>query len=172
MTLPTATHDLPLAPPVARGVVLDTRRRRVGTFADWVTRFTTLWDAPLGRLEEIMDLLGPDVRLAAPGYKPTTGRAAGLRAFARTLAAMPDLRADVHTWAARGDGDVGELFIAMTFVATIGGRRVAWSNVDHVRFRDGEAIERVAYFDPSPVRAAFLRRPAGWRQYRRLRRGS
>ena len=171
MIPPSITHHVPLAHPVGRGVVLDTRRRRVGTFADWMARFTTLWDAPLGRLEEIMDLLSPDVRLAAPGYRPTIGRAAGLRAFARTLIAMPDLRADVHAWAVRGDGDEGELFIAMTFVATIGGRRVSWPNVDLVRFRDAQAIERVAHFDPSPVRVAFLRGPAGWRQYRRLRRG-
>lgn len=155
-------------------LVIDSRRQTTGRLSDWVARFTELWAAPAGRLEEIMDLLSPDVRLAAPGYRTTVGRAAGLRAFTRTLHGMPDLRADIHGWAARreltADSAAMELFIAMTFSATIGGRLVSWSSVDHLTFRSGYAVQRVAYFDPTPVRAAFLRGPAGWRQYRRLRR--
>lgn len=176
--IPTMNSTLHVSPadagaPVA-GIVIDSTRQTTGTLSDWVARFTELWAAPAGRLEEIMDLLSPDVRLVAPGYRPTVGRQAGLRAFARTFHGLPDLRADVHGWAARHVADADEatieLFVAMTFAATIGGRPVTWPNVDRLTFRNGYAVQRIAYFDPTPVRGAFLRGPAGWWQYRRLRR--
>ena len=38
------------------------------------------------------------------------------------------------------------------------------TSVDRFAFVDGYAIERIAYFNPLKVRAAFMRSPAGWWQ--------
>ncbi len=68
MPLP-ATQDHvfePPATPPAGTVVVDTRRHATRTLGDWVDRFAVRWNAPSGRLEEIMDILSPDVRLVAP----------------------------------------------------------------------------------------------------------
>lgn len=71
------------------------------------------------------------------------------------------MRGDVIGWSATGD----TLFIEMTFTATIGRRRVTWPNIDRITFKGGTAVARTAYFDPTPVRLAFLAGPRGWRQF-------
>lgn len=167
MTAPVVTSTLAssLRPAL---VFVDAVRQVRGTYADWVAEFERKWC--LGRLasDEFMDLMGPHIRLIAPGLRPTTGRSAGTEAFRRTFAVMPDLTATVGHWAQREN----RLFIEMTFRATIGGRSIAWANVDRFLFVDGYAVERQAYFNPLKVRAAFLRTPAGWMQlWRRLRIG-
>jgi hypothetical protein len=149
-------------------VYVDAVRQVRGTYADWVAEFERKWRLGRGACEEFMDLMGPHIRLAAPGLRPTTGRSAGTEAFRRAFAVMPDLTATVSHWAQRDH----RLFIEMTFIATVGGQRIAWPNVDRFLFVDGYAVERVAYFNPLKVRAAFLRSPAGWLQmFRRLRVG-
>lgn len=147
-------------------VIVDHRSGRRGTYAEWVAAFQERWSDARANLDRFMDILSPDIILSAPGLKTTRGREAGYQAFAKTFAALPDLTGTVHRWSASGDA----LFIEMTFAATIGGRRVEWHDVDRFRFKDGAAIERVAYFDPTPIRRAYLGSLAGLRQLWRMRR--
>lgn len=157
-------------------VLIDTVSGERGEIADWVATFGALWSGGRANLDRFMDLFSPDVRLAAPGFRPTTGRDAGLRAFSRTFAALPDLTAELHGWSASltagPDGAAsGLLFVEMTFTATLGGRLTRWRNVDRFEFRGGVAAERVAFLDPTRVRRALLRNLSGWRQLLRLRLG-
>jgi len=150
-----------------RPIVLDTRTSARREMAQWVEAFAYVWAAPRERLDELMALLSPDVVLRAPTRPPVSrGHAAGRQAFERAFRALPDLRAEIHRWSASGD----VLFVELTFHATIGGHEVTWDDVDRFLFRDGEAIERVAYFDPAKVRKAFLRNPRGMLQLFRMRR--
>lgn len=149
-------------------VVLNTRTGQRGDLGQWVQGFIHVWEAPRERLDALMDLLSDDIVLKAPTTPPmSVGRAAGRQAFERAFRAMPDLRAVVHRWSATGE----TVFIDMTFHATIGGRPVAWDDVDRFRFERGVAVERVAYFDPGPVRRAFLGSLRGLAQLARLRSG-
>lgn len=158
-----------IARPVMRKsdeVVIDTGTGARGSFADWVAAFEERWADARSNLDRFMDILGPDIVLSAPGLKTTRGRAAGREAFAKTFLALPDITGTVHRWSATGD----VLFIEMTFAATIGNQRVEWHDVDRFLFRDGVAVERIAYFDPSPIRRAYLGSFAGIRQLWRMRR--
>lgn len=147
-------------------VIVNTRTGETGDHAVWVAEFAEAWRGGCSRVDRFMDLMSPDIRLIAPGLKPTSGRDAGERAFRHMFDVLPDLTAEVQRWSAAGDA----LFIEMTFHATIGGRPTRWPNVDRFLFRDGYAVERVAYFNPLRVRRAFLRTPSGWLQLmRRLR---
>ena len=141
-------------------VLIDSRSGARGTHAAWVGRFEALWKGGKARLDDFMTLFGEDVTLSAPGLRTTRGHEACRRAFARTFDVLPDLTASVQRWSSGQDA----LFIEMTFSATIGGRRTAWSGVDRFIFRDGVAIERRAYFNPIKVRRAFLSSPRGWAQ--------
>lgn len=147
-------------------VYVDAVRGVEGSYADWVAEFDRKWRRGRESADEFMDLMGPEIRLVAPGLRPTVGRAAGTEAFRRAFLVMPDLTATVDRWAERE----GRLFVEMTFVATVGNRRLAWPNVDRFVFVDGLAVERVAYFNPTKVRAGFLRSPAGWAQLLKRRR--
>ena len=142
-------------------VVINTRTGARGTIVDWVVAFTDLWSAPAQNVDRFTDLLDPQVRLIAPGVPTTIGDAAARLAFRRLFKALPDMRGDVTRWSAAGNA----LFIEMTFTATVGGRHITWPNVDRITFGDGAATERTAYFDPTPVRLAFLGSPRGWRQF-------
>ncbi len=119
------------------------------TAADFVARFADFWRPPVD-LAKLDSLLHPDVRLVAPGMEPTVGRAAGMAAFRNVFAMTPDLHLDVERW--RGDADV--VFIEVTLRGTLNGRVLAIPGVDRILLRDGMVLERVAYFDPSPMLAA------------------
>jgi limonene-1,2-epoxide hydrolase len=138
------------------------------SWAGFVDAFIAFWEAPAERLDLFRSIASPDIVLRAPGFRSTRGVDAGIAAFERTLAAMPDLTARVHGAAASSDGS---LFVEMTFGATIGRRRVEWRNVDRFVIRGGLAVERIAYFDPTRVRRALTSSPRGWRQLARLRFG-
>ncbi|MDP3762390.1 MAG: nuclear transport factor 2 family protein [Ramlibacter sp.] len=145
---------------MGRQVYVDAVRGRHGSYEEWVAEFARKWQRGRASAEDFMDLMGPEIRLIAPGLRPTIGRDAGTEAFRRAFMVMPDLTATVSRWAERGD----RLFIEMTFEATVGGRRIAWPNVDRFVFEGGYAVERAAYFNPMKVRSAFLRSPSGWMQ--------
>jgi hypothetical protein len=149
-------------------VIINSRTGQRGDYAAWVSAFAELWRSGRSRSLEFMNLLSPDIKLTAPGLRSTHGRAEGEAAFNRTFRVLPDLTAQVERWSATGE----VLFIEMTFSATIGGKRVTWRNVDRFLFQAGMAVERVAFFNPGPVRAAFLAGPSGWLQlWRRVRSG-
>jgi SnoaL-like domain len=142
-------------------IVINTKTGARATYADWVAAFVDLWSAPAQNVARFTDILDPQIRLIAPGVPTTTGHAAAHISFARLFKALPDMRGDVIAWSAQGD----TLFIEMTFTATIGRRKLTWPNIDRITFKNGTAVERVAYFDPTPVRLAFLASPRGWRQF-------
>jgi predicted SnoaL-like aldol condensation-catalyzing enzyme len=149
-------------------VVLNPSTGEKGSYEDWVALFTELWQGGSTRCGDFMSIMSPDIKLIAPGLKSTRGTKACLQAFQRTFSVLPDLTAEIHRWSANGD----TLFIEMTFSASVGGKTVTWSNVDRFIFRDGMAVERVAYFNPTKVRKAFLRSPRGWLQLlQRIRSG-
>ncbi len=149
-------------------VVVNTRTGEVGDYATWMRKFTDLWSEGRSKLPEFMSLLSPHIKLSAPGVRSTYGWNECESAFKRTFDVLPDLVAEVHRWSASDDA----LFIEMTFSATIGGKRIHWRSVDRFIFRDGMAVERIAFFNPGPIRRAFLARPSGWRQlWRRTRSG-
>lgn len=158
MTQPATTET--------HAVIIDTATGERGDMRAWVVAFAHVWAAPRERLDGLMNLLAADVVLKAPTRpSKTIGQDAGRRAFERAFRAMPDLSADVERWSAADD----VLFIEMTFHATIGGHSIAWRSIDRILYRDGIAVERRAFFDPSKVRRAFLRNPSALRQLLRLR---
>ena len=147
-------------------VCFDTRTGARGEYGDFVRAFDQAWRGGRERLDDIVALLGPEIHLRAPGLRPTHGVREARTAFERTFELLPDLTARVHRWSARDDA----LFLEMEFSATIGRRAVTWDNVDRFRFSDGVAVERVAYYDQSPIRRAFLSGPrAFWHLLKRRR---
>lgn len=146
-------------------ITTNTKTGAMGTAPDFVANFVRLWAHPTRHLEGFLDSLSPDVRLIAPLGVVTVGREAGLQSLRRTFAALPDMREEVDRWAETNDA----ILIEMRFIATIGGHRVEWPNVDRFRFENGVAIERVAYCDPTPLKRAFTRNLKSLLQLCRLR---
>jgi ketosteroid isomerase-like protein len=110
-------------------------------------------------------LLTDDVRLIQPQVPTTVGKKAFREVFARPLFELiPDIRAEVHRWAAREDF----VLIEFTLSGTLGGRPVSWKVVDRIILRDGLVAERLAYFDPTPLLAAIATRPRAWPTFARL----
>jgi hypothetical protein len=58
--------------------------------------------------------------------------------------------------------------IELTLRGTLGARPVSWRACDRVTLRDGVAIERESYLDPSPILAAVPRAPRAWPQFLRM----
>lgn len=152
--------------PSDQTIFVDTITRRRGTLEQWVARFAELWAGGARFRDDFITLLSPNVRLVAPGLAPTQGREAGRQAFNRTFDALPDLTAEVISWAARGE----VLFLELRFSATIGGRLVVWPAVDRFRFEGGEAVERVIHFDRTPLRRAYFGSLRGLAQLWHMRR--
>ncbi|MEW6777247.1 MAG: nuclear transport factor 2 family protein [Bdellovibrionota bacterium] len=136
-------------------------------YAAWVKLFAEFWRTPKENLHLFREMMDPEIRLLAPGTRPTKGWEEGIAGFERLLAALPDMTGKITRWSATGE----TLFIEMTFAATVGGKKTEWKNVDRFLFRGAKAVERVAYFNPLKLYAAFLMSPSGIRQFLRLRRG-
>ncbi|MBX3506292.1 MAG: nuclear transport factor 2 family protein [Parvibaculum sp.] len=149
--------------------ILDVRTGERGSYAEWVRQFDEVWEAPRERLERLLALLSDEIVLKAPTRPPVSrGKAAGRSAFLRAFRAFPDLHARSKRWAASGN----VLFIEMTFSATVAGKLISWDSVDRFIFRDGEAIERIAFFqDSRAVLRQARRNPKGWKQIFRLATG-
>jgi len=152
-----------------KAVVLDVRTGERGSFADWVRAFDEVWEAPRERLERLLALLSEDIVLKAPTRPPVSrGKVAGRRAFQRAFKAFPDLTAKSKRWAASGD----VLFVEFTFTATVGSVPLSWDSVDRFLFKDGQAVERIAFFQDSGVVLRHARRSLkGWVQLLRLAAG-
>jgi ketosteroid isomerase-like protein len=135
----------------------------------WVEAFAEGWRAPTGAdafLEHFRDLLAADVRLIQPQLPTIVGQRAFERQFVRPLFALiPDLHGEVERWASLGD----TLYIELTLSGRLAGHPVSWRVCDRITLRDGRAVERESYFDPSPLLAAVLRTPRAWPRFLRLR---
>jgi ketosteroid isomerase-like protein len=134
----------------------------------WVAGFAEGWRAPTDPdafVAHFHKLLSPDVRLIQPQLPTLVGHQAFLEGFARPVFALiPDLHGEVERWAADSD----KLYIELTVGGTLGGRPIRWRVCDRVTLRDGIAVERESYFDPTVLMGAVLRRPRAWPRFLRL----
>lgn len=154
----SAVASPPVAPP-------DTQ------LAAWVAEFSEGWRAPAGAdafAERFCRILDPEIRLVQPQIPTLVGHRVFRQRFARPLFTLiPDLHGEVQGWA--GAGDVA--YIELELSGTLGGRPVCWRTVDRITLRDGLAVERVAFLDPSPLVKAVLTRPRAWPRFLRARAG-
>jgi len=135
--------------------------------ADFAARFTAYWQQP--SVEGLGSLLSPDVFLQAPMTPATRDLAAGERAFARLLRAVPDLRGVVHRWGPTEDG----LLIEFTLSGTAAGVPLSWDAVDRIVLgENGLASSRISYFDSSALLRTVLLRPRAWPTLLHLRRAA
>ena len=111
----------------------------------FVAKFRDFWRPPLDP-ERLGELLHPDGRLQTPGMPATVGLEAGKEAFRNLFELMPNLRAELERWSAAGD----TVFLEITLRANVGGQELRVPAVDRFLLRDGKAVERVSFFDPSP----------------------
>jgi hypothetical protein len=116
---------------------------------DFARRFAAYWSQPTW--EGLSQLLRDDVRLVAPLTPPTEGLADGRQTFAGILELIPDITGTVHRWGPHNDG----CFIEFTLAGTLNGAPISWRAVDAFELDDdGMALERVSFFDPTPLLAA------------------
>ena len=134
----------------------------------WVAAFAEGWRAPRGPeqfAQHVRAWLSPEIRLIQPQLPVAVGHRAFEDQFVRPLfALMPDIRGDVERWADRGE----TLYIELTLHATLGGRPLSWRVCDRVTLRDGVAIDRESYFDPTPLLATLARAPRAWPRFLRV----
>jgi ketosteroid isomerase-like protein len=134
----------------------------------FVRVFAEGWDHPGGAdsfVTRFLPVLDPEVRMAQPLMPVLVGVDAFRRGFAEpTFGLIPDLRGSVIDWAATGD----VVLIELELEGTLGGRPVRWRTIDRVTLRNGLAVERVAYFDPTPLLRALLTRPRAWPGFARM----
>ncbi|HEV7586287.1 MAG TPA: nuclear transport factor 2 family protein [Solirubrobacteraceae bacterium] len=134
----------------------------------WVEGFAAGWRRPGGAeafAAHFRPMLAPNVRMHQPQLPTIEGHRAFEEDFVKPLFAwMPDLRGEVERWGSRGDA----LYIELTLHGTLAGRPISWRVCDRITLRDGVAIERESYFDPSPLLAAVLRTPRAWPGFLRL----
>jgi hypothetical protein len=131
----------------------------------WVDAFAEGWRAPAGPeafADHFEPWLDPEIRLIQPQTPPIVGHAAFREQFVRPLFALvPDLHGTVEGWASTGD----TVYIELRLEGTVGRQRVTMHTCDRVELRDGVAIERVAYIDPTPFIAAIARTPSAWPRF-------
>jgi hypothetical protein len=138
------------------------------TAETWVAGFAEGWRRPGGPdafSAHFRKLLATDVRLIQPQLPTVVGHLAFKEGFVDPVFALiPDLHGDVERWAAYDD----LLYIELTVSGTLGGRPVSWRVCDRVTLRDGIAVERESYFDPTVLIGAVLKRPRAWPMFVRL----
>jgi ketosteroid isomerase-like protein len=138
------------------------------TAQTWVEGFAAGWLAPSSPeafAAHFRTMLAPDVRLIQPQLPTIVGHQAFEDGFVKPLFALiSDLHGEVERWGSRGD----TLYIELTLRGTLGGRPLSWRACDRVTLRDGLAIERESYLDPSPILAAVVRTPRAWPQFLRM----
>jgi len=144
------------------------RNEMPATAEEWVEGFAEGWRAPAGPdafSAHFRELLAPEVRLIQPQLPTTIGYEAFEEGFVRPVfALMPDVHADVERWAIDGES----LYIELTVSGTLGGRSIGWRVCDRVTLRNGIAVERESYFDPTVLMGAVLKRPRAWPRFLRL----
>jgi ketosteroid isomerase-like protein len=131
----------------------------------WIREFEEGWRRPAGPdafTEHFEPILDPEVRLVQPQMPTAVGRRAFRELFARPVFTLiPDLHAEVHEWAVRGD----VAYVEFTLRGTLGGRPIAWRAVDRLTLREGLLVERRSFFDPGPLLVAVLTRPRAWPRF-------
>lgn len=134
------------------------------TDVDWasvqekvVEQFRTGWDRPEPHGWD--EFLGERMEFVQPMLRHGVGPARWWEEAARTLALIPDLRADVLTWSGVED----TIFLHLRFSGTLAGKPLTWEAVDLLRVEpDGTGVFRESFFDSVPVAAQLVRRPGAW----------
>jgi len=122
-----------------------------------VDQFRTGWDRPDPHAWDAF--AGESMRFVQPMLRDGVGPEVWWEESARTLALLPDLRADVLRWSGVEDS----IFIHIRFTATLAGKPLSWEAVDLLRVTpDGTAVFRESFFDSVPVATTLVRRPRAW----------
>jgi hypothetical protein len=122
-----------------------------------VEQFQAGWDRPEPHAWDVF--ADEQMRFVQPMLRDGVGPAVWWEESGRTLRLLPDLRADVLSWA----GVDETLFIHLRFGATLAGKPLTWEAVDLLRVTpDGSVVFRESFFDSVPVAATLLRRPRAW----------
>ena len=131
----------------------------------FVEAFARFWRSP--ETSELSGVLHDDVRLTAPMMPDTGGLAQAREAFARIFHLLPGMNAEVKRWGAEG----ANVFIEFTMEARLARDRISWTAIDRFTLRGDKAVERVSYFDPTPLVFFLLRHPTLWLKSARALRG-
>jgi ketosteroid isomerase-like protein len=138
----------------------------------WVQVFTEGWANPV-HADAFCDHFEPwfddEVTMIQPSVRPVVGKRAFREEFARPLFDLvPDLHGTVENWTSSGD----LIYIELRLEGKIGGRPFTMRTCDRITLRDGKAIERLAYLDPTPLVKAVLRHPPSWPKFIRMQQRS
>jgi hypothetical protein len=138
------------------------------TAQEWVEGFAEGWrepGSPDAFAAHFRLMLAPGIRLIQPQLPTLVGHEAFEEGFVQPLFALiPDLHGEVERWGSRGDS----LYIELTLRGTLGGRALSWRVCDRVTLREGLAVERESYFDPSPILRAVALAPRAWPRFLRV----
>jgi ketosteroid isomerase-like protein len=134
--------------------------------AEFVRGFERHWASP--DPTALFDLLHPDVHLVQPLLPEMHSSAAYAEQLRRLLLLVPDLTGRVHRWVPDDNG----VIIEHTLGGTVGGKRIELRLCDRITLREGKVVERIAYFDPTPLLLAVLTRPRAWLPYLRMKLGA
>ncbi|WP_378733940.1 nuclear transport factor 2 family protein [Nocardia brasiliensis] len=137
-----------------------------GTATEFVGRFEAFWASP--DPTALSGLLHPDAHLKQPLRPDMYSAAAYAEELGRLLRLCPDLAGHLLWWAEVHDGVV----IEHTLSGTLAGKRFDLQVLDRITLRDGKVVERIAYFDPSPLVLTIATRPTVWLTYLRMKLGS
>lgn len=122
-----------------------------------VEEFRAGWDRPTPGAWD--SFLGESMEFVQPMLRCGVGPALWHEEAARLLKLLPDVRADVLSWAGVGD----TVFLHIRFEATLGGKPLSWEAVDLLRIApDGSGVFRESFFDSVPVATQLVRRPRAW----------
>ena len=137
--------------------------------ANWVAVFASGWANPVNTdtfCDHLDPWFDPEVRMIQPSVRPTVGRKGFREEFARPLFTLvPDLHGTVENWSATSD----VVYIELRLEGTVGRRRFTVHTCDRIKLRDGKAVERVAYLDPTPLLKAVAASPRAWPRFIRAR---
>src|SRR4029450_12873304 len=132
---------------------------------EFAERFAQAWKKP--SVEQLVELLHPDVTLYQPHLPVMHGRAAAREEFKRLLDWLPDFHGNVE----RYRGSEGVVFIEWRMMFPIGKKGVSIGAVDRFVLQDRLAIERAVYFNQLPLVLAILSHPGVWPGFRTYRFG-
>lgn len=114
------------------------------------------WDAPG---PDAWDFAGLDTEFIQPMLRDGVGADRWREEVGRLIDLLPDVRADVRSWAAHEDA----MFLEIEFTATLGGRPFGWKAVDRLTITpDGHLLRRQSFFDSAPLAQMVMRRPRAW----------
>lgn len=123
----------------------------------FVEQFRNGWDRPDPHAWDTF--IDESTEFVQPMLRHGVGRELWWEESPRTLQLLPDLRADVLSWA----GVEETVFLHLRFSATMTGKPMTWEAVDLVRLTpDGVATFRESFFDSVPTAATLIRRPRSW----------